>query len=305
MRFSVSPAAPDEITAACRLLAARRVGPDRDLAALRYRDLLTSGTFDPGGLFVARAGGLVRGAVLTQPLPGALGLAWPPQAERGRDRAAIEDELVAAACDWLRARGVKVCQSFAAETDRPDMAPLGRHGFQLVTRVTHMRREVGPGGRAGGESLGLRPCAAARDAFTTTLLLTYDGSLDCPELTGDRTPAELVDGFRGNGFLTGEWWYTVEQDGVPVGVVIWEPAAEPGTLELSYLGLVPAARGRGLGDELVRRSLAFARDRDLHTLTLSVDVRNEPALRLYDRHGFQEYDRRDVYLAAWPGPGRS
>ena len=36
-------------------------------------------------------------------------------------------------------------------------------------------------------------------------------------------------------------------------------------------------------------------------LTVSVDVRNTPATALYARHGFVEYDRRAVWLAAWPG----
>jgi ribosomal protein S18 acetylase RimI-like enzyme len=300
MQLDVSPAAPHELTTACRLLAAHRLGPDRDQAALRFRDLLTSGVFDPAGLFVARADGVARGAALVQPLGGALGLAWPPQTERGRDRAAVEDALVAVANGWLRSRGVKVCQAFTAPVDRPDMASLERHGFRLVTQVSHLRREVGPDGPAPGTALGLRPFASDRGAFTSTLLLTYDGSLDCPELTGDRTPDELVDGFRGIGTLSCEWWYTVEQDGMPIGVVIWEPGTEPGVLELSYLGLVPAARRRGLGRALVDRSLAFARERDFSAMTLSVDARNELALRLYLRHGFREYDRRDVYLAAWP-----
>ena len=35
-------------------------------------------------------------------------------------------------------------------------------------------------------------------------------------------------------------------------------------------------------------------------VTLSVDARNDPALRLYHRHGFRMLDRKDVYLALWP-----
>jgi mycothiol synthase len=34
-------------------------------------------------------------------------------------------------------------------------------------------------------------------------------------------------------------------------------------------------------------------------LTVSVDARNEPAMKLYARHGFTEYDRREVWLACF------
>src|SRR5262245_39124059 len=122
MRFTVSAASPGELTAACGVLFARR--------AARCRDLLASGELDPAGLVVARdERGAIRGAMLVQPLPGAIGLAWPPRAEPGCER--VLDALVSAACGWLRSRGVKVCQVFAADAD--DLAALERHAFRHVT----------------------------------------------------------------------------------------------------------------------------------------------------------------------------
>src|SRR5438067_1561439 len=118
MRPTVSPATAGELTAACRALFGHLVGADRDQRVARCRDLLASGELDPAGLFVARdEHGAVRGAMLVQPLPGALGLAWPPRAEAGGDRGVVEDAVVSAACGWLRSRGVKVCQVFAADPD--------------------------------------------------------------------------------------------------------------------------------------------------------------------------------------------
>jgi ribosomal protein S18 acetylase RimI-like enzyme len=303
MRVTVSPAAPDGRTAACRALCAHLPAPARDLAAVRYLDLLAAGEFDPAGLFAAHdADGVLRGAMLVQPLPGALGLAWPPRAEGGRDRAAVEDALVRAACGWLRGRGVKVCQSFAAPADRPDMTGLERHGFRLLTQVTHLRREIDPAGHLpepGEPALAFARTEA--DPFAATLLATHDGSRDCPELTGTRAPAELLDGFRPPPHMPPGWRYLVRHGADPVGVVLLDPGTEPAALELAYLGLVPAARGRGWGDRLVRFAVGVAAAEQARALTLSVDVRNAPAGRLYARHGFREYDRRDVYLAAWPG----
>ena len=71
-------------------------------------------------------------------------------------------------------------------------------------------------------------------------------------------------------------------------------------LEVSYLGLVPAARRRGLAGALIRFADRVASTGGYRTLNVSVDVRNTPAMKLYARHGFIEYDRREVWLAAWP-----
>lgn len=293
----VSPATADELNDACRVLFGHLAEPERGERAARCRDLLTSGEFDPAGLFVGHdEHRTVRAAMLAQPLPGALGVAWPPRAEPGAD----PDAVVSAACGWLRARGVKVCQVFAA--DAAGLAPLERHGFRHVTQVVHMRRAVDPDrDHPAGLSVTLHPADSPPDVFADTLLRTYDGSLDCPELTGTRSVAEVLAGHRpADGLPTERFWFLVRHAGEPAGVVLFDVGTEPGALELAYLGLVPAARGRGLGDELVRFAVGHAATDGCHTLTLSVDARNGPAERLYRRHGFWEYDRREVWLAVWP-----
>jgi ribosomal protein S18 acetylase RimI-like enzyme len=297
---TASPAGPDDFAAACRLLAAGRPAAARDDAARRFHHLLATGEFDPAGLFVTRgAGDSVRGAVLAQPMPGALALLFPPHAVAGREN--DTDALLAAALGWLRDRGVKVCQSFAPGGDRSDEAVLARGGFRHVTAVVHLRRELGPGPGPTGV-LAFEPVSDAnRAAFTAALLASHDGSLDCPELTGARTPAELLDGFRGPPPFRPGWWALARHAGEPVGVVMLDVGAEIGAVELNYLGLVPAARGRGWGEELVRFVLRAAGEDHARALTLSVDARNAPARRLYDRHGFRETDRREVFLWADPG----
>src|SRR5262245_41788537 len=98
MSLLVSPARPHELLPALRLLFPQAAESTRD-------------SLDPDGVLVSRnTAGRVCGAVMVQVIPGALGLAWPPRAESPE----VEDALVTAACDWLRSRGVKVCQAFAS-----------------------------------------------------------------------------------------------------------------------------------------------------------------------------------------------
>ena len=58
------------------------------------------------------------------------------------------------------------------------------------------------------------------------------------------------------------------------------------------IGVTGAAQGRGTGTALLRDLLAAAGDR---TVLLDVRVDNDPALRLYERHGFVSVGRRRRY----------
>jgi len=86
------------------------------------------------------------------------------------------------------------------------------------------------------------------------------------------------------------------EDGFPVGAAWYRlfPAAEPGygfvdeqTPELA-IAVVPGMRGRGIGDALLARLLDRGRDDGYERLSLSVDRSNEGAIRLYQRHGFEQ-----------------
>ena len=53
-----------------------------------------------------------------------------------------------------------------------------------------------------------------------------------------------------------------------------------------------AWRGRGVGSALVEAAIAWARERGLHKLSLSVFAHNDPAIGLYRKFGFVEEGRR-------------
>jgi mycothiol synthase len=295
MHPRVSPARPHELRPALARVFRRRSEVERDRLVDRGLALFAPNGQDAAVLFVTRdASERVCGAALAQALPGALGVAWPPSA----DTPEAEGALAVAVREWFRGRGVKVCQAFARLEERPDVAPLERAGFRYTTQVALLQREttyardrLPPTDRVDGKFYH----PAFREPFVTTLLATHEGTLDCPELNGTRTPEELAAGFEFPAQAS-RWHFLAERTGRPAGVVLLEPDAENRSLELAYLGVVPGARGTGLGDRLVRWVLSEAAQLEW-AVTLSVDVRNIPALRLYHRHGFVETERRDVFLA--------
>ncbi len=293
----ISPASPDELLPALQLIFGGRAGADR---VEPYRTALTSGDRDPQGLFVARdANGRLCGAMLAQPLEGALGVVWPPRAETPE----IEDALVIAASVWLRAQGVKVCQVFATPEELTDLAPLVRHGFQRITELVFLRREL-----SADEALPqpVHPIIFIPESppfsaeFRTALLATHERSLDCPELNGERTADEMLAGF--SDWATGnEWFLAVDRD-VVLGVVLFSAGTEPNVLELSYLGVVPLFRRCGYGGELLDFAIAAATLSRVSGLLVTVDARNVPGLSLYAKRGFVETARQEVFLAHWSPP---
>lgn len=71
---------------------------------------------------------------------------------------------------------------------------------------------------------------------------------------------------------------------------------------IDQVGVVPAARGIGLGAALVRESLSRMRAGGVPEAWLNVNVDN-PAQRLYERLGFRVTGRRARFQAGQPGSG--
>jgi ribosomal protein S18 acetylase RimI-like enzyme len=75
------------------------------------------------------------------------------------------------------------------------------------------------------------------------------------------------------------------------------PILDVKSLEIVYLGVAQPARKTGVANALLARAVQIARARNDALLMLGVDERNEPARRLYDRWGFLEAARKDVWIA--------
>ena len=93
----------------------------------------------------------------------------------------------------------------------------------------------------------------------------------------------------------------IVDDGVPVGRLYIHRNGDD--VRLMDIGLMPDHRGRGLGEMLVRRILDAAATEG-NTVSIHVEMYN-PAMRMYQRLGFQQIDTYGVYhLMEWR-PGAS
>jgi mycothiol synthase len=259
--------------------------------------LLERGELDPQGLFVIRGPAGLYGALLCTPVPGRTALLWPPGVMGDQPRG-TEDALLRHACAWLRQGGVKLVQTLLAPEEVFLAASLERNGFAAVTRLWYMRHELSLPVECLDIPSRLDYQPFADDAlFRQTLLRTYEGTLDCPEVNGVRSIEEVLEGHRAQGTFDPERWWLVRAEERPVGVLMMAEMPESGAWEVVYMGVTPEDRQRGFGREMLLHALCEARAAAAPAVTLSVDARNWPAWRLYRSLGFEPYDQRIVYLA--------
>lgn len=96
-----------------------------------------------------------------------------------------------------------------------------------------------------------------------------------------------------------ELWVAVEDDEV-LGTVTFVPPGTPYAEvsasdegEFRMLAVAPGARGRGVGEALVRHCLARAAELGLRAIVLSTLPRMQSAHRIYERLGFVRTPERD------------
>ncbi len=295
--LTVTSARPDELVTAFRLVFGRLAVAERERRVHTALELVRAGELDPAGVLVAWQDALPVGCFVCQATPGASALVWTPGVAGRADERAVADELVRHACAWLCARGTKLAHALLSEEEMARAAPLLRHGFAHVTRLRYLRHRL-------DELPSFTPrlryeTYAACDpvAFHDTLVRSYEGTLDCPEVNDVRTADEIIAGHRAQGLHDPTHWWLARDKDEPAGVLLLADVPALGGWDLSYLGVVPSARRRGVGRELTCKALAEARRAGAPQVSLAVDERNVPAWELYRGLGFVPYDRREVLLA--------
>lgn len=295
------PARPDERSAALQMLLSHLDSPERDARRFGVLDGLADGSIDPTGLIVLPGLDRPLGAVLAAPAVGGGGVVWPPAVATLHQADEVAAALVEAAWSWLRGKGARLVQSLVGAEPERRCRFLSDNGFRRVTVLINLAYELAPVGQASlpasAARLALGPYDEARpEAFHRTLTRTYEGSLDCPEVTGIRTVEEVIAGHKVQGRYDPANWWLAREGGEPVGLLLQVDHPSQEEREVAYLGIVPEARRKGHARELLARAIEAARADGFSRLVLAVDERNAPAWRLYSDLGFVETGRQQVFL---------
>jgi mycothiol synthase len=245
------------------------------------------------GLFVA--GDSVDGAIWIQPTPGNTAIVWPPT-----PTAPAVSALFQAAATFVDDAGIALAQLIVAEQDGFSPQKLAACGFPKLADLVYLFAELAHTTRQPSVSAQFVPRAGDDpDRLAELVERTYVDTQDCPVLDGVRPTSEVLAGYRAQGRCLPDHWYTIYDDkggaGDGVGVLILADHPAAGNWELVYMGVVPEARGRRLGDQIVNFARQTAARHGAQRLVLAVDAANAPALAMYGRTGFSEWDRRTVY----------
>ncbi|HEX8340938.1 MAG TPA: hypothetical protein VF624_08530, partial [Tepidisphaeraceae bacterium] len=130
---------------------------------------------------------------------------------------------------------------------------LSLSGFSRLATLIYLQKSV----RAPESACPLRDYKLARygpathERFARVIDATYAGSLDCPALHGRRDIEDVIAGHMSSGAFDPNLWFVLGDGKTDLGVLLLAPLPGQETMEIVYIGLVPAARGRRLGDLLV------------------------------------------------------
>jgi ribosomal protein S18 acetylase RimI-like enzyme len=236
--------------------------------------------------------------------PGNLGvLAMPRLTSANADPAGLASLLHEIASDCLRA-GCTMLQFVFESSDKTMSlhASLGSAGFRHLTTLCQMfRASWSPrldnalaGWLHGHDTRLIRYAPSQRQRWIEALDASFVQSLDCPELNGIRPTNDTLDGYLASQDCRSQWWL-LEIGSKNAGCILMNSTAEA-SMELTYMGLVPGFRGRGLGRLLMDWGLRQCLQECQTTeFWLAVDCRNQAARHLYHRFGFETHR----HLSAW------
>ena len=203
----------------------------------------------------------------------------------------VAPELIGRVLAEARQRGTQLAQVLADPADESVLELYRRVGFARLAELKYLSRDIRRDSAPPlPNGFSLRTYSQdTHNLFVRGISASYDGSLDCPALAGRRDINDIMAGHKAVGvFDPALWTVVLEHQHEPVGVSLLNRTQHSEAVELVYFGLAPEARGRGLSDVLLQDSLCAAATHNARAMTLAVDARNTPALKLYHRHHFRD-----------------
>jgi ribosomal protein S18 acetylase RimI-like enzyme len=279
------------------------------LGAARTRRLLeaaASGTIDMSGLFHARRRVTIVGAAWGQITPGRLAFCWPPAITPGEPESTAE--LLQARVDqFLDEAGILLIQAVLPLHDLVSPMRLTTSGYThladliyMTTGAEHLCCDEPP------TALTFIPYALDDPERLKSLIQrTYERTLDCQNLEGVRSLEDVLIGYRHTGIYRPQWWIIAQDGQADVGCLLLADYPAHDQCELMYVGVVPEARGRRWGFQLVQYAQWLAGSAGRRRMVLAVDDVNLPAKAMYEQAGFEPWDRRSVYVRTARSSGRS
>lgn len=252
-------------------------------------------------LCVGYRGGRLAAASLVELQPGRTAVVLPPRTVADEPPETLA-ALMTYITDDLEKRGVQLTQALLATDHGIDAQVLQAGGFGHVSDLLYLVSQAGEFPSAcPQDGLEFVPYAEGEhDRLASIVEQTYVGSRDFPRLDKLRNIDDVLAGYRAVGKFDPRLWMIARNRGGDVGCLLMADDPTRNSCELVYMGIVPSARGRGLGVALARHAQWLTGQAGRERLTTAVDAANAPAIAAYAAAGFVGWDRRSVFLrASW------
>lgn len=256
---------------------------------------------------VCRRGSQIAGVLLLVSQSDGTMYVWPAETLGGlppQDDLEIRRALYEEAIRVVDSPEIWIGQSLL-ETDQDEQSlELAQHGFPRLTDLVFMNCSV-PVLPEGAESADAT-CSELWESepfdesangaeFAALVEQTYESTCDCPELNGTRDGWESLESHRQAGEYSPEHWRLFRHEGQPAGLLLLAQHPPEAVWEVVYFGIAPRFRGMGFGQRVLEAGIDLAQASGIREIVLAVDVRNSPAMRLYEELNFTQFDRRIVH----------
>lgn len=233
---------------------------------------------------VAASGGEVLAAAIASALSGGTGVLVGLRTQTDCDPE-VANRLSEVVYEYLSALEVNFLQGTCSLGQAPrEWATIGlKHLADLDYLSADLDRMKSP----GEPELEFRSVDAVDEAQLVELVQrTYRDTLDCPQMSQYRSASETLASYQVAETYTSETWRIGFLEGSPVACVFGLPFSESSIMELTYMGVIPEARGHGYGSELVDEVVRMSRQRQFTSISLAVDHANAPAREIYEKREF-------------------
>ncbi|MBG81214.1 MAG: hypothetical protein CMJ39_10980 [Phycisphaerae bacterium] len=283
--------ADDQLIAVEQLLPrTARSGDARRFIAFAHRNRISLDWF----WTIRGDDGLPSTCVLVVPSEGRTAMFFTSEAHDDATRTQLT-RLLGHAITFLEEQPIDLAQALLLPGDSLGYSAFADARFEELATLQYMECETAIQEQAPSVPDELK-LVTYQDSNQSDLLAvleaSYEDTLDCPGLRGLRATEDVIKGHQSTGhFIPSLWTLAIHQEKT-VGCVLINESNNGKQAELVYLGLAPEVRGNGYGRVLTCHALWLAKRERLHYLSLAVDMKNTPALRLYESLGFSATNQR-------------
>lgn len=131
-----------------------------------------------------------------------------------------------------------------------------------------------------------------KEVFEQTMIETHD----FPQMSGIVSTESILLNYQEQGVFHPELWFFVQVEGKNIGCLLLTDHSNVEQFELSYMGIIPEARGNRYAPQIIQYAFWLARQWKRRLITVSVDSQNEAAVHSYKKCGFRFWNRKSVFV---------